>query len=280
MSTTDTNPRHTLWLRTVLAASAVLAAGCVSLHRAPSYGQPPAQTAYTLWVGPFAVRTLEPLDEDGVEARALREVADEVDAILGSRPVHDPIEVFLFSDRGRYEQFLAAHRGKLPYRRALFVREGARRKVYAYRSSRIARDLKHEAAHALLSVRAGTIPLWLDEGLAEYFEPPTEDRHLQPDHVRELIRLYDHRLWRPDLERLAAIDHVADFTRRDYAEAWLWCHLLLEGSETTRREVVAAIERDGGRSLPQRLALMAENWPNRVLEHLAGLRVLCEQLER
>ena len=271
--------QSTAWL--ILAGLALLVGpGCVGLRPPATRHQSSEQTTYTLWVGPFAVRTLAPLDEDGVEAEALREVTEEIEAVLGSQPVHDPIEVFLFSDQARYEEFLRTQRGRLPFRRALFVQEGARRKVYAYRSSRIARDLKHEAAHALLSVRAGSIVLWLDEGLAEYFEPPRDLAHLQPRHIRELTLLHERRLWTPDIRRLAAIDNVAEFSQRDYAEAWLWCHLLLEGSEETRRMVADGLRRDGGRNLTERLTKRAALWSTRAVEHLAALRTLVEQRQR
>lgn len=245
--------------------------GCVATMRA---GRRTAESPYTLWVGPFAVRTLQPLDEDGTEAQALRTVAVEIDKELGKRPVHDPIEVFLFADRERYEQFLREQGSRLPYRRALFVRDGARRMVYAYRSGRIGRDLKHEATHALLSARCGSVALWLDEGLAEYFEADAAEGHLQPAHVRELAAQRDGSGWRPDIRRLAAKKHTEQFTRRDYAEAWLWCHFLLRSSEQTKQWLIESLERDGGRELANRLASAPGLWQARLLQHLAALESL------
>ncbi|GEM_PF-1093837 len=187
-----------------------------------------AAPAFTLWVGPFAVRTVEPLDEDGPEATALREVHKEMVRTLGRRPVHEPIEVFLFRDRKRYEAFLASQRGTLPYRRALFVTDGSRRKIYAHRNRGLSRDLRHEAAHALLNAWYGSVPLWLDEGLAEYFETDPEAHHMQCGHVAELWEALRTGVWRPSLERLERIERVTELSRRDYAEAWLWVHLLLQ----------------------------------------------------
>ena len=57
-----------------------------------------------------------------------------------------------------------------PPRRAFFLAQGSQRVVYTYSSPRLEEDLRHEATHALLRGAFGDLPLWLDEGLAEYFE--------------------------------------------------------------------------------------------------------------
>ena len=44
--------------------------------------------------------------------------------------------------------------------------------VYTYWGDRIQQDLRHELTHALLHSVLKDVPLWLDEGLAEYFELP------------------------------------------------------------------------------------------------------------
>ena len=51
-----------------------------------------------------------------------------------------------------------------------FWRRDSERVVYTYSSPRLEEDLRHEATHALLRGSFGDLPLWLDEGLAEYFE--------------------------------------------------------------------------------------------------------------
>jgi hypothetical protein len=42
--------------------------------------------------------------------------------------------------------------------------------VFAYRGEDFETDLRHECTHALLNAALPVVPLWLDEGLAEYFE--------------------------------------------------------------------------------------------------------------
>src|SRR5438876_73243 len=73
---------------------------------------------------------------------------------------------------------------------------------------------------------AGQRPLWLDEGLAEYFEGPEGSQGLNPEHI---ARLPDDLKsgWRPDLARLESLATVREMAPRDYREAWAWVHYLL-----------------------------------------------------
>ena len=66
--------------------------------------------------------------------------------------------------RDRYPDF--------PKRRAFFVETDTQLAVYAQWGDRVAEDLRHEVAHGYLHAIVPSIPLWLDEGLAEYFEVP------------------------------------------------------------------------------------------------------------
>jgi hypothetical protein len=209
--------------------------GCVPRvwHR-PDVTSQTGTAAYTLWVGPFALRSSEELDSDGPEATVLRELVLEWQSILGPLEHSDPIEVYLFRDRREYESYLQKHGRHLPARRALFVQNGARRRILAYRSPELKRDLRHEASHALLNCQVQAAPLWLDEGLAEYFEADSSASYVQPEHVRHLREALRRNAWSPDLSRLQRGSSVEQFSRTDYAESWLWVHLLLSHSAETR----------------------------------------------
>ena len=101
--------------------------------------------------------------------------------------------------------------------------------VYTYSSPRLEEDLRHEATHALLHGSFGDLPLWFDEGLAEFFENDL----VQPGAELERVELITKDLkdgWSPDLERLASISDIRQMTPRDYREAWAWVHLFLRGS--------------------------------------------------
>jgi len=93
---------------------------------------------------------------------------------------------------------------------------------------RIAEDLRHEVAHGYLHASVPNLPLWLDEGLAEYFEVHRGQRGLNQPHVDLLLARLDDADWQPNLTRLERLTDVSGMTQLDYAESWAWVHWMLE----------------------------------------------------
>ena len=89
-------------------------------------------------------------------------------------------------------------------------------------------DLRHELTHALLHSVLKGVPLWLDEGLAEYFEVPPENQGINFGHLDQ-IRRGEHGLFNPDLGRLEQISQVQHMSPAEYRESWAWVHLMLRG---------------------------------------------------
>ena len=153
-------------------------------------------------------------------------------------PVSDePIHVFLFHTEERFHDFIRQNYPQFPARRAFFVETDTRLTVFAHWGDRVAEDLRHEVSHGYMHSIVPKLPLWLDEGLAEYFEVPRGHRGLNWPHVEELVSLHEQGQWRPDIQRLEAIESPASMTQVDYAEAWAWVHLLLE-TEPARRDML------------------------------------------
>jgi hypothetical protein len=153
-------------------------------------------------------------------------------------PISDePIDVYLFADAERYAEFIDRRFPNFPSRRAFFVETDTRLAVYAHWGDRVAEDLRHEVAHGYLHSVVQNLPLWLDEGLAEYFEVPRGTRGLNRPHVDELVALARGGQWAPNLRRLEAITTPAEMSQVEYAEAWLWVHLLLE-THPARRQLL------------------------------------------
>ena len=143
------------------------------------------------------------------------------------------MQIYVLDNREDFDHFLKFHYPELPHRRAFFLAKGDERLVYTYASPRLEEDLRHEATHALLRGAFGDLPLWLDEGLAEYFE----DDLSHPEALRarlDAIAADGGRPWKPDLERLESLDDINQMNQRDYREAWAWVHLLLKGPEPGR----------------------------------------------
>lgn len=181
----------------------------------------------------------------------------ELERILAIRLGTQPIKIFLFSDRDRYLNYIQRHYPELPDRRAFFFETGNELAVIASWGPRVGEDLRHEVTHAYLRTAMDQLPLWLDEGLAEYFEVGTaEGLHLS--HLDLLLHRID-RGWLPDMQRLETLESSADLSRLDYAESWAWTHWMLQ-STVARRELFQAhlqrLSRDG---VPLPLAVALRN---------------------
>jgi hypothetical protein len=162
--------------------------------------------------------------------RLVEELAARRNDVVGQLglPVSDePIHVYLFDTSERFQAFMSQQHPDFPDRRAFFVERDTELDVYAYWGDRVAEDLRHEVTHGYLQTMAPHLPLWIDEGLAEYFEVPRSACGLNSPHVALLLQSVEQRTWEPDMRRLERLATPADMSQRDYAEAWAWMHFLL-----------------------------------------------------
>jgi hypothetical protein len=171
---------------------------------------------------------------------------------LGLPPGNAEIHVYLFAQEAAYRQTMAEQFPRFPHRRAMFVESHSQLKVFAHWSDRVAEDLRHEVAHGYLHAAVPNLPLWLDEGLAEYFEVGDAGRGFNAGYIAYLRGLQAAGNWRPDLARLERLKSAADMSQTDYAEAWLWVHFLLNHSGRSRELLAAYLTelRDSGLETP------------------------------
>lgn len=168
-------------------------------------------------------------------------------------PVEERIAVFLFADQGSYRRYLKEKFPDVPYRRALFYKGSGPGVVLVYKSDELEIDVRHECTHALLHASLPMVPLWLDEGLAEYFEVPAPDRvNANPHHsaIKWNMRL----LMVPELKRLEAKHSLSDMGRSEYRYAWAWVHFLLHGPQPARDVLVRYIADVHAHSPPGRMS--------------------------
>lgn len=164
----------------------------------------------------------------------LRLLRTDVFTLINQPMSDEPIHVYLFEGEERFREFLDEHYPDLPRRRAFFLESDHRLAVYAQWSDRVAEDLRHEVTHGYLHSAVHELPLWLDEGIAEYFEVPRGDNGLNRPHVHMLLsRLQGG--WKPDLRRLEQLSSAGAMAQEDYAESWAWAYWLLESGPEHRQ---------------------------------------------
>jgi len=147
---------------------------------------------------------------------------------LALQPSRDPIYVFLFHNKNTYHGYLRKHFPDAPSRKALFIKDRGLGMVYAYVGGDFEADLRHECTHALLNAALPVTPLWLDEGLAEYFEVAPGERADGNPHGK-YVKFNAYLGQTPRLEDLEQLRDLSQMTRTRYRHAWAWVHFLLHG---------------------------------------------------
>jgi hypothetical protein len=187
--------------------------------------------------GPFICQATFPLKEYEPLLAELQELQPELVRVLGVSPAPVPVYIYLFSDAQSHRRYLEEHYPDVPYRPALFVKEGGLAGVYAYRHDALAVDLRHECTHALLHASLPMVPLWLDEGIAKYFEVPETQRAFEHPYFG----------WLRWEMRLGMIRTVSDLEQRrdlsemgasEYRYSWAWVHFMLHGPEAAHTVLV------------------------------------------
>ena len=147
--------------------------------------------------------------------RGLTEQRDIINQRLELPESDRLINVHIYADEWSYREQIARRLPKFPERRALFVETASSLDVYAYRGEHEGVDLRHEVAHGYLHAAVPNLPLWLDEGLAEYFEVPRGQGGVNRPHVELLQGQVAVAGWNPDLSRLEALVDADRMTQLD-----------------------------------------------------------------
>jgi hypothetical protein len=183
--------------------------------------------------GQLVIRSEQPLPEHDRLLEELTAQRGELLSLLSLPASSQPIYVYLFASSDRFKDYMRSRYPDLPDRRAFFVEKDALLEVYAHWGDRVAEDLRHEVAHGYLHSVVPRIPLWLDEGLAEYFEVPSGQQGVNVPHVQLLSQRLQSG-WQPNLERLEVLGSPGEMDQGDYAEAWAWVHYLVYTSPQHR----------------------------------------------
>jgi len=228
--TFDANGRPTLWQRFDQSSGAAETVGLPGIFAAADL---PKRTERR--VGQLQIHADFPL---AGQHRLIREldnlrvsISQQLDLPISDEPIH----LYLFADLEDYQAFVRRHFPQFPARRACFVETDTTLAVFAAWQERIAEDLRHETTHGYLHAVVPGLPLWLDEGLAEFFELPEASAGLHKRHAAHLAGRLLEGTWQPQLERLEALEDAAAMSQDHYAEAWCWVHWLLRTTPERHR---------------------------------------------
>jgi hypothetical protein len=230
-------------------------------------------------VGQFVFLSDFEVNRDQPLFRELADLREQVYKELELPSSSTLIQVHLFQDRERYERFMQAKYPELPKRRAFFVAQAhtvggtADLIVYTFWGERVRQDLRHELTHALLHCILKAVPLWLDEGLAEYFELPP---HLQGINQQHLEQVRSTSLpFKPDLAQLEQLVEIEQMTPVEYREAWAWVHLMLRDRPEAKAVLTDYLQQlrlnPSPGPLQPRLAAVYPDLADALTRHLAKL---------
>jgi hypothetical protein len=227
-----------------------------------------------VFVSDFDIDIEEPLFQE------LAILADQVCRELQLPPANKVVTVYLFPDRDKYERFTMSRYPEVPRRRAFFVAQprvpvgGEELLVFTYWGDHRREDLRHELTHAVLHSVLKDVPLWLDEGLAEYFEVDPADDGVNLQHL-DYFRQVGPRNFDPDLIGLEQCNQLHQMTAREYRESWAWVHLMLRDGPEPKRVLVEYLKvlrtNASPGPLEPRLTAVLPNAPASLRRHLATI---------
>jgi hypothetical protein len=181
-----------------------------------------------------------PLDNYAGLLREVSRLHGEIRQTLGLPSPRSPVHIFMFHDESAYRAYMKRWFPSVPQRRALFIKHEGPGMVFTYRGRHLVTDLRHESTHALLHSCLPSVPLWLDEGLAEYFELPADQRAGGNPYLKGTT--WNARLGAvPSLQRLEQLSDINQMGQRQYRDAWAWVHFLLHASPEGKAELTAYI---------------------------------------
>lgn len=222
-------------------------------------------------IGPYLIRSEFALRDVQGLVSDLGDLQADIERQLGLKCEPGEIQIHLFKNRWNYNGYLSKRIPEGTKRQALFVQGTDAGRVYAYKHSGLDIDVRHETTHALLHTALPYVPIWLDEGFAEYFEPAPGQREKRNPHRGELQRAILLG-WKPSIERLEARKTQAEMDKNDYRDAWGVIHFVLHGPPAAREALAQYFEevQSGKAPMPlsQQLRRRIPNLEQQIINHL------------
>ena len=210
------------------------------LDLSPSYRK---RLPYVQTCGVVVVQANFPLTEIASILEEINQLQDDLYHYIRVPAPKEKIELCLFKNEETYTSFLREFFPRAPCdRRALYVKlDNKPGTLMIQKSKDFEVDLRHEMTHAIIHASISKVPIWLDEGLAKYFEIPSRDRkenHPYLSQVRWSTKLGTV----PSLNRLEKLETIDDMGTKEYRDSWAWTHFLIHRSPETHQLLAAYLQ--------------------------------------
>ena len=191
---------------------------------------------YSEICGVVVVQSNFPLTEIKSILEEIKLLQRDLNLYMGVPAPKEKIELCLFRDENSYLKFLREVFPKAPRdRRALYIKlDGKPGTLLVQKTEEFDVDLRHEMTHAIIHASIRDVPIWLDEGLAKYFEVPIKDRAADNPYMKQ-IRWNTRFGAVPMLNRLEKLEHIGQMGAREYRDSWAWVHFMVHHSPQTHR---------------------------------------------
>lgn len=190
----------------------------------------------------FSVHSDFCIADEATLTKTLQHLRGDIADLLQLPVQTETIHVVLFGSSAEYIRYMQHYFPAIIQRRAIYLRDRGPGMLFTSWHDEIETDLRHEATHALLNQSGSQTPLWLDEGLAEYFEVPRENRYAGNPYLESVAERARCGLI-PSLEELEDITQESDFQDSHYRDSWAWVHLLLHRRQPTRQLLLDFLSR-------------------------------------
>ena len=206
----------------------------------PSYAK---RLPYVQICGVVVVQANFPLTEIASILEEIELLQHDLNHYIGVPAPKEKIELCLFKNEETYINFLREVFPKAPRdRRALYVKlDDKPGTLMVQKSKDFEVDLRHEMTHAIIHASIPRVPIWLDEGLAKYFEVPISDRASNHQYMRD-VRWNTKLGSVPSLDRLVKLESIDDMGPKEYRDSWAWTHFMIHRSPETHRLLAAYLQ--------------------------------------
>lgn len=189
---------------------------------------------------------------------------------LGMGGPQEAIAMYFFAEERAYRNYVKHYFPDAEYRQAMYIKQRGPGMVFAHLGSQFEVHVRHESTHALLHAALPMVPLWLDEGMAEYFQVAPSERAFDNPHlaaVRWSARF-------GAVRRIESLEKVSDLSRMgraEYRQSWAWVHFMLHGPPEAHDELVRYLADIAAHTPPgqlgQRLRRRIPDLDRRIVEH-------------